>query len=257
MTLERMTLSCQEVEELAGAYALGALSPDEQTAVEEHLASCRLSDHAELRELSETAAWLPLIVPAAEPPDDLGARIVSAALAERTNAGGAPPAAIVSFRPRRLPAVAFALTAAAMALIAIGLGAWGLSQRNALVAARQAQQRQAAVLALLDQGGTALQTPATSAVPAALLLEPKTPGPAFLLASWPSPPTGRAYQAWYIAQGRPVSAAVFGGSPAGLQVVQLAPPVSGMQAFAVTLEPAGGSAQPTTEPLFVRPLTSS
>jgi hypothetical protein len=166
----------------------------------------------------------------------------------------APAAKIVPLRAW-LP---FALAAAVLAVLAVGLAGWGLSERTALNSARQYQQRQAALLALLQSAGPVLQTPATDSVPSGILIEPKGgEGPAFFLTSWPSPPPGRTYQAWYIAGGRPVSAGVFGGSPNGLQVVQLAPLDQAAQAFAVTLEPAGGSTQPTTEPLFVRPLASS
>ena len=38
-------LSCDEVEELLPAYALGALSADERAAVDEHLATC--AEHAD------------------------------------------------------------------------------------------------------------------------------------------------------------------------------------------------------------------
>jgi anti-sigma-K factor RskA len=253
VTVERLLLSCDEVDELAAAYALDALPPDEAFAVEEHASSCTLSDHALLRDFAETAAMLPLLVPPAAPPAGLGERILQAARAEAV-ASMAPAAKIVPLRAW-LP---FALAAAVLAVLAVGLAGWGLSERTALNSARQYQQRQAALLALLQSAGPVLQTPATDSVPSGILIEPKGgEGPAFFLTSWPSPPPGRTYQAWYIAGGRPVSAGVFGGSPNGLQVVQLAPLDQAAQAFAVTLEPAGGSTQPTTEPLFVRPLASS
>ncbi|HTE85824.1 MAG TPA: anti-sigma factor [Dehalococcoidia bacterium] len=259
MTLEPLTMTCQEVDELAGAFALGALPAGEHEAVEEHLASCRRSDHMELRHLSETAALLPLLVPAAEPPANLGARIVAAALAERAapSAGAAAEAvsAIVPFRARRPTAFPLAL-AAAVALVAIGLGAWGIAQRSALLAAREQEQRQSTVLALIGSSGTVLQTPGSATVPTALLVEPKAGGAAYLVQSWPPLDASRTYQAWYIAQGaQPVSAGVFSGSSGQLQAVQLAAPAQAAQAFAVTIEPAGGSAQPTSQPLFVRALT--
>jgi anti-sigma-K factor RskA len=257
MTPEHLALTCEEVEELLGAYALGALPDDELLAVDEHIDSCRLSDHRQLWELLETAALLPFTIRPAEPPADLGTRIVRRALAGSSTVDSvAPGENVVPIHTRRPSQLPYALAAAAMALIAIGLGVWGLTQHSALIRTQQAQQRQAAALALLDQAGTVLQTPSTATLPPALLLEPKGSGPAFLMANWPSPESGRTYQGWYLAEGRPVNAGVFGGSTGGLQIIQMAPLVPGAQAFAVTLEPSGGSAQPTTEPLFVRPLTS-
>ena len=43
-------MSCAQVDELAGAYALGAVGADEDRAISEHLATCD-RPHAEAREL--------------------------------------------------------------------------------------------------------------------------------------------------------------------------------------------------------------
>ncbi|WP_407539118.1 anti-sigma factor [Deinococcus radiomollis] len=58
-----------------------------------------------------------------------------------------------------------------------------------------------------------------------------------------SVPTGRAYQAWKIEGGKPVSLGMFKG-----QGYLAAVPAGTV--FAVTVEPEGGSPQPTTAPLF-------
>ena len=49
-------MNCEEVRELSGAYALGALSPEELREVEAHLAECNL--HEEMAALRATAALL-------------------------------------------------------------------------------------------------------------------------------------------------------------------------------------------------------
>ena len=56
-------------------------------------------------------------------------------------------------------------------------------------------------------------------------------------------PTGRAYQAWKIEGGKPVSLGMFKGKDYVAEV-----PAGTV--FAVTVEPEGGSPQPTTPPLF-------
>lgn len=56
-------------------------------------------------------------------------------------------------------------------------------------------------------------------------------------------PAGRAYQAWKIDGGKPVSLGMFRGQAYLAEV-----PVGTV--FAVTVEPEGGSPQPTTAPLF-------
>ncbi|WP_424952116.1 anti-sigma factor domain-containing protein [Deinococcus sp.] len=60
-------------------------------------------------------------------------------------------------------------------------------------------------------------------------------------------PAGRIYQAWKIEGGKPVSLGLFRGRD------YLAELPSGT-VFAVTVEPQGGSVQPTTTPLFAQPI---
>src|SRR5712692_8324455 len=112
MTLEPVTLTCDEVEDLAGAYALGALPAAELSAIDDHLASCRLSDHTQLRDLTETAALLAFAIPAAAPPVGLGARIAGAAVDELKTAQATRPdstaAVILPFRGTSTAAVRFA-----------------------------------------------------------------------------------------------------------------------------------------------------
>lgn len=64
----------------------------------------------------------------------------------------------------------------------------------------------------------------------------------------PTPPPGKQYQLWAIASGAPVDAGLVDIStewPAAMKNIQDA------QAFAVTLEPAGGSAVPTLTAMYV------
>ncbi len=60
-------------------------------------------------------------------------------------------------------------------------------------------------------------------------------------------PAGRAYQAWKIEGGKPVSLGMFRGREYGSAL-----PAGTV--FAVTVEPEGGSEQPTTTPLFAQPI---
>ncbi|HEX4206485.1 MAG TPA: zf-HC2 domain-containing protein [Ktedonobacteraceae bacterium] len=54
-------MDCQEFEELSGAYALGALTPEEQQRADEHLAQCARC-HETYRELQAVVELLPLTV---------------------------------------------------------------------------------------------------------------------------------------------------------------------------------------------------
>ncbi|WP_162054411.1 anti-sigma factor [Pontibacter pamirensis] len=66
----------------------------------------------------------------------------------------------------------------------------------------------------------------------------------------PAPPAGKQYQLWALKDGEPVDAGLI-QAPGGRMSLQQMKSVSSAQAFAVTLEPAGGSEVPTLEQLTV------
>lgn len=71
--------------------------------------------------------------------------------------------------------------------------------------------------------------------------------------SLPTPPTGKQYQLWAIVDGKPVSAGLLENEK--LQPQKMSSFASA-EAFAITLEPRGGSAEPTMEEMFVMGATS-
>ncbi|MBW3545237.1 MAG: anti-sigma factor [Bacteroidetes bacterium] len=66
--------------------------------------------------------------------------------------------------------------------------------------------------------------------------------------SLPIPPTDKQYQLWAIVDGKPVDAGVFDTSGQQLQKMKA---INNASAFAVTLEPKGGSPSPTMEQMYV------
>ena len=66
--------------------------------------------------------------------------------------------------------------------------------------------------------------------------------------SLPTPPTDKQYQLWAIVDGKPVDAGVFDVSGQQLQKMKT---INNASAFAVTLEPKGGSPSPTMEQMYV------
>jgi anti-sigma-K factor RskA len=66
-----------------------------------------------------------------------------------------------------------------------------------------------------------------------------------------APPPGQVYQGWEIAGGQPASLGVYEG-----QVLEINQPLATGSIFGVTLEPPGGSPQPTTTPIVLYELTS-
>ncbi len=76
--------------ELAAAYALGALDPEERVRFEAHLAECATC-RAEVQALREVGGLLVYSAPAAAPPHGLRDRILSAGRQVRPIAAGGRP----------------------------------------------------------------------------------------------------------------------------------------------------------------------
>ncbi|MFL5700263.1 MAG: anti-sigma factor family protein [Ktedonobacteraceae bacterium] len=72
-----MSISCQECEELSGAFVLDAVTPEEHQAIEEHIATC-VKCFQKIKELQETVAMLSLVVPQIQPSPGLLKRILAA-----------------------------------------------------------------------------------------------------------------------------------------------------------------------------------
>jgi hypothetical protein len=73
-----ISLTCDDVRDLAPAYVLGALERAEELAVTEHLLDCP-NVHAEVAELGGVVPYLAETVPLVEPPASLRGRILIAA----------------------------------------------------------------------------------------------------------------------------------------------------------------------------------
>jgi anti-sigma-K factor RskA len=77
------------------------------------------------------------------------------------------------------------------------------------------------------------------------------------LGSLPALAPGKVYQAWTLARGAKAVApsVTFTPSQNGLTLVPLPEDAGNLTAVAVSVEPQGGSRQPTTKPAFVQPLS--
>jgi len=77
------------------------------------------------------------------------------------------------------------------------------------------------------------------------------------LGSLPPLAPGKVYQAWTLARGAKTVApsVTFTPSVNGLTLVPIPEVAGNLDAVAVSVEPQGGSRQPTTKPAFVQPLT--
>jgi anti-sigma-K factor RskA len=221
------------VHELTAAYALDALSADEEREYEAHLGRCERC-RSELASMLETATALAYGIESPAPPPQLRERIIEQARAERPN--------VAPLRPRwALPAAA---TAAVAVAAAIALAVWASSLSSRLDrerSARSGQERVAEILAapnarpftISGDRGRLVVTPMGDA---ALVLNRLAPAH-----------RGRTYEAWVVRSGKPRPAGTF---QAGREVTAVAldelVPVGAT--VAVTEERAGGVDAPTQTP---------
>jgi anti-sigma-K factor RskA len=220
------------IHELAAAHALDALDVDERTEFEEHLASCERC-RADVAELQEAAAALAFAADAAEPPPRLREQLLERARAER--------GVVIPLRRRRAERV-LAYAAIPAAAAAIGFGIWaGMLQRKL--------DHQRVVAGDASTAAAVLSDPRASQVAlsgdAGLLVVGRDRRGVLVVRHLPAPPPGKTYEAWIIEGGRPRAAGTFGRT----EIVVLPHPVPPNAVVAITIEPRGGSPQPTQKPL--------
>jgi anti-sigma-K factor RskA len=260
-----MTGDAPDIHTLSGAYALDALDTDEAVAFERHLESCA-SCRDEVRSLRET---LPALAEdSAEPaPERLRADVLSGITAVRplpplgrtddtpaaddaspTDVGPAHDE-LADARERRgrrttrwlgVAAAVLALTAGAVTLRAVDLGRQldSVSTTASQVSSVLTSPDATTVTAPVSTGGRAAVVVSDSLGQAVLVTDGLPPAPA-----------GRTYQVWYLgADGSAASAGFVPDSPTG--AVLLSGDPRSASGVGVTLEPAGGSSQPTTTPVL-------
>lgn len=262
-------MTCDEVRDLAAGFVLGALAPEDERAVRDHLETCP-EPHAEIAELGGVVPYLAESVEPVEPPAGLKARILAAAAADletrpseaSAEAGSAP---VVPFRVGRVPVGRAPVGRASAAtrgiapsgwvlriaavLAVVVLGGWNLLLQGQLRDARAYDEGVAAVLEVASRPGSQ----------AAILADPDGDGPRGIAAvavdgsvviamrDLPATAGTEVYEAWVIGgDGVPVPIGDFavGGDGVGVFTAD-ATPASAGATLALTREPAPGATTPT------------
>jgi anti-sigma-K factor RskA len=285
-----MTISHDDVRDLAAGFVLGALAPEEAAAVREHLESCP-EPHPEIDELGGVVPYLAESLDPVAPPVGLRGRILAAAAAERPAAerpaaerpaagSSAAPAEPIAFPtpaerarpthggPDRPPSpLTWAMRIAAVLAIAL-LGAWNLQLQGRLsgveddlAAATAYQEGVANVLAVATQDGAAVAilAPAHSSSVARGLAATSPDGTVVLSMHDLEPTSGdELYEAWVIVGGAaPVPLGGFAVGENGTGTFQGSTDLAEPGALlALTLEPGPGATTPTAPVLTVGALTS-
>lgn len=222
--------------QMAAGWVLGALPPEEAQRFAAHLAHCPACG-AEVASLQQAVgAMADAVVPPAEPPPGLGARLMATVRdeAELFRAAAAhDPDRHDTRRPRRRR-----LQAALLAVIAVSLIVSGTILGGRLTEAEddRVQARTFPGIVTLAAGG-----PEASAV-----IRVGGDETTLLLSDVEAPPEDQIYQAWLQQpRSRPVATgALFSVGPSGDTTVRL-PTLRGARRMIVTTEPARGSTTPT------------
>jgi hypothetical protein len=262
-----------ELAELALLSSIGALLPEEQRRIADHLADGCSRCEAELRQGEDASELMALAAPTLAP--SAGARDALLRAADGTAVvKAAAPAAPLRRAPRRSRGVPWAALAASMALVLSSgalLAVWrqGRENREALALARGALEQsiaaqssrtdelsakvggfETAVAALHSQrvqeltlGGESKFGDATARV----VMDASGHQVLLLASRVPPLPAGQTYQLWVIVSGEPRSLGVFKPDPDGrvIHVKSEALTLAGDEKVAVSVEPAGGVQQPT------------
>lgn len=258
-------------------YALGALEGEEKRALEAHVPSCPACRQM-LATAREQVLLLGLSVPPVAPPSAVKLRLmqqVRSESAERERVPAVSPPQRTSARPLWM---GFAFACLVFVLIAGWL--WTQNQQNRAhierlqaemeslrVELQEAQSQDVSAHRVVEE----LSDVAGAADTIQVTLKPQAGEPfgqarvlysprlgQLLYAGRIAPaPADKAYQLWLVpSSGNPVSAGLVASAQRGeLRSVRL-PEGASAKAFAVTLEPAGGSPQPTGAKVLVGPVGS-
>ncbi|MET9730570.1 anti-sigma factor [Streptomyces sp. NPDC006458] len=239
----------------AGAYVLHALPQDEEAAFERHLETCP-DCRREVAELAETAAGLALIGTEPAPVPD---RLLDNLLHEigRTPQESARPGRPSVQRRRRVLSWALAASIAAAATLG-GIAVWQYDRaEDARAQTAALQSARKALTDVLTAPDSRVHTgELTGGASAAVVVSRTADQAAFAAAGLPALGDGKVYELWYAAPSGDLRPAGLLPGAGGRSARVLTGPLGAAVAVGITVEPAGGSAQPTSEPLGLIPVSA-
>ena len=264
----------QDLHTLTGAYALDALDSASETArFSRHLSRCQ-SCASEVRGFREVGTAMAFAA-TTEAPAAMRERVMTAVARTRQ----LPPEIRTHARPRRtrgsapwIPWLSGAVATAAIA-VAVFFGFTQAHTQDQLNAARAQNhalaEAQARVEAELTQAGehdqalaqilgaphvTLLSHSTSKGGVAVVVLDAATRKLVVATSGLPALPAGKVYQLWLIGPVKIVSAGLLPTAQAGVTTPVVATGIVKGDKLGLTVEPAGGSKQPTTTPIVALPL---
>jgi anti-sigma-K factor RskA len=245
-----MLLIRHDLHSLSGAYALDALEPGaERDRFTRHLSRCQscASEVSGFREVATAMAF----AATAEPPAGLRDRVLAAAARTRQ----LPPEIRTHARPRRtrtrVPWLSGVVVTASIVVAVL----FGFAQAHTQDELNQVRAENQAISLLLSAPKAKLLTyPVTHGGTATVVLAADRHELAVVTTGLPALPPGKVYQLWLIGKPAITSAGLLPPAKDGQTPPVLATGVVKGDALGLTVEPAGGSAQPTTKPILALPL---
>ncbi|MGW5052110.1 anti-sigma factor [Actinokineospora sp. NPDC004072] len=245
-------MTSADIHALTGAYALNAITGPERAAFERHLAECGACAQ-EVAELQATAARLGDAVAAAPPPAMKAAvlaRIRTTRQLPPIGSDGAAAPAVRSPWPVRV----LGLAAAVLLVVSVSLGVL-LAQARSDLGETRAQT--AAMTRILSAGDAEVISGSAGGLSGTVVYS-RERGDLLLLADGvPAAPEGKTYQVWLMGGDTPFHSIglVTPDSQGRAAILDTTGEVAGATNVGITIEPAGGSAEPSTEPIMEMDLT--
>lgn len=223
------------IKSLIAAYAIGAVPEDEVPAIRSHILSCEAC-FAEAESYTQALSLLATSVPPVDLPTGFADRVLQAALGD-SSVSGPKVAADRARRPWRM----FAPAVAGLALVSL------LATTVSLVGSlgRQREYETAVASLIADPDALSLDGPGG----ADAVLATTDDGLVLVAVNLGEAPQGRDYQLWLMKDGVPTPAVTFDVDDS-VVVVESGDDLSAYDGAAITVEPDGGSSQPTTEPVL-------
>ena len=233
----------ERFDELKDAYVLGALPEEERRELEEYLAA-HPERQGEIDELRTVAGLLALSPQEQNPPPRLRRNIMSVVEVEAQHPAAGPRTWFAGIRGF-LSVRNLALGAAA--LLVVGLFSWNMVLQGEVQDLQgQAENRQdppVSRMVELEGSGAAQRVQAE-----VMILEEDRA--VLMVENMPPAPENRTYQVWVLVGDDPRPSALFEPREEPVAAV-VEDPLDEADAIAVTVEPEGGSQQPTTDPMLI------
>ncbi|MET7758168.1 anti-sigma factor [Streptomyces sp. NPDC005389] len=240
----------------AAAYVLHALSPAEEAAFENHLAGCEVC-RRDVSVFEGTAARL-ASVETAPVPEGLRVRVmeqVSRTPQDRRQRTTGPRGGLRR-NGLRLALAASIVAAAALGAVAVREHEEADEARaQAAQALEQARTAGGAFADVLTAPDATVHTGELSdGAEAAVVVSRAQAKAAFTARGLPALPSGTVYELWYAGEAGDLRPAGLLDETGDRATRVLDGPLGNAVAVGITVEPAGGSEQPTTEPLGIIPI---